>query len=86
MQLDGTLDTFPLRELIEMIVYSSVTGVLELRLGQGVGQLFFYDGRPYHAVAGDETGLEAVPRLFEMPGAAFHFVAGHTVTDETSLA
>lgn len=83
MQLDGTLDTFPLRELIEMIVYSSVTGVLELRLGQGVGQLFFYDGRPYHAIAGDEAGQEAVPRLFEMPGAAFHFVAGHTVTDET---
>ena len=83
MQLDGTLDTFPLRELIEMIVYSSVTGVLELRLGQHVGQLFFYDGRPYHALGGNETGLEAVSRLFEMPGAAFHFIAGHTVTDES---
>ena len=37
MQLDGTLDKFPLRELIEMVIYSSVTGVLKLRIGAGEG-------------------------------------------------
>lgn len=83
MQLNGTLEQFPLRELIEMIVYSSVTGALELRLGEGAGLLFFYDGRPYHAVAGDETGLDAVCRLFEARNTTFRFIAGHTVTDET---
>jgi uncharacterized protein DUF4388 len=83
LQLKGTLDQFPLRELIEMIVYSSVTGVLELRLGDQVGGLFFYDGRPYHAAASGETGLDAVGRLFEMPSAMFQFIAGHTVTNET---
>ena len=49
MQLDGNLNKFPLRELIEMVVYSSVTGVLELRAGTDIGQIFFRDGQPYHA-------------------------------------
>jgi hypothetical protein len=83
LQLNGTLDKFPLRELIEMIIYSSVTGVLELRRGEELGQLFFYDGRPYHAAASDETGQEAACRLFELHGAAFNFMAGQTVTEET---
>jgi hypothetical protein len=83
LQLNGTTDQFPLRELIEMIVYSSVTGALELRLGEQDGRLFFYDGRPYHAAVGDETGLDAVCRLFEARNTSFRFAAGHTVTDES---
>ena len=61
MQLDGNLDKFPLRELIEMVVYSSVTGVLELRAGGDIGRLFFRDGQPYHASAGERVGIGAVP-------------------------
>ena len=83
MQLNGTFDQFPPRELIEMIIYSSVTGVLEVRLDEEICQLFFYDGRPYHAAAGAETGLGAVCRLFELRGAMFRFIAGHTVAAET---
>lgn len=75
MQLDGTLDKFPLRELIEMVIYSSVTGVLKLRVGGGEGQIFFRDGRPYHAVAGDQSGVEAVGSMFEQRDAPFRFVA-----------
>jgi hypothetical protein len=33
VELEGTIGTFSLRELIEMIVYSSVAGVLEV--GEG---------------------------------------------------
>ena len=84
MQLDGTLDKFPLRELIEMVIYSSVTGVLKLRIGAGEGQIFFRDGRPYHAVAGDLTGVDAVGAMFEQRGAPFRFVADQT-SDETTL-
>lgn len=84
MQLDGTLDKFPLRELIEMVIYSSVTGVLKLRIGAGEGQIFFRDGRPYHAAAGDLTGVEAVGAMFEQRGAPFRFVADQT-SDETTL-
>jgi hypothetical protein len=82
VQLDGTLSKFPLRELIEMIVYSSVAGVLELRVGDEVGQLFFNDGRPYHAVVGESTGFDAVCRMFEVRDAMFRFVAGPVASEE----
>lgn len=75
MQLDGTLDKFPLRELIEMVAYSSVTGVLEVHMGADVGQIFFSDGRPYHAIAGPHTGIDATAALFELRSAPFRFVA-----------
>jgi hypothetical protein len=71
VQLDGTLEKFPLRELIEMVVYSSVTGVLELAVGDGIGRLFFRDGRPYHAVAGEQVGADAVAAMFEERDAPF---------------
>jgi hypothetical protein len=83
VQLDGTLDKFPLRELIEMIIYSSVIGVLEVRVDDEVGQLFFHDGRPYHAAVGEQTGFEAVCRMFEERTAMFRFVAGNVAEIET---
>ena len=75
MQLDGNLDKFPLRELIEMVVYSSVTGVLELRAGADIGRMFFRDGQPYHAVAGERVGMDAVAAMFEERDSPFRFVA-----------
>lgn len=83
MQLDGTLDQFPLRELIEMVVYSSVTGVLEVRVSDEVGQIFFRDGHPYHARAGVRGGFDAVLAMFEQHHAPFRFVADSTSDGET---
>ncbi len=83
MQLDGTLDKFPLRELIEMIVYSSVTGVLELRAGADVGQIFFRDGQPYHASAGEQSGVDALAAMFEQQDAPFRFVADRESAEST---
>jgi len=75
VQLDGNLNIFPLRELIEMVVYSSVTGVLELRAGADIGRIFFRDGQPYHAAAGERVGMEAVAAMFEERDSPFRFVA-----------
>lgn len=83
MQLEGTLDTFPLRELIEMVVYSSVTGALQVQVDGGIGRLYFRDGRPYHAVAGEHTGINAVGAMFEQKNARFRFAAGDVSTDTT---
>jgi len=83
VQLEGTLDQFPLRELIEMIVYSSVAGVLEVRVGDEIGRLYFRDGLPYHAVIGESVGFEAVCLIFEQRSAQFRFVAGTTGGEET---
>jgi hypothetical protein len=75
VQLDGNLNKFPLRELIEMVVYSSVTGVLELRAGTDIGQIFFRDGQPYHAAAGQRAGMDAIAAMFEERDSPFRFVA-----------
>jgi uncharacterized protein DUF4388 len=75
VQLDGNLNKFPLRELIEMVVYSSVTGVLELRAGADIGQIFFRDGQPYHAAAGQRAGMDAIAAMFEERDSPFRFVA-----------
>lgn len=83
MQLEGTLDKFPLRELIEMVTYSSVTGVLEVRLGSEIGQIFFRDGRPYHAAANQLTGIDATAAMFEERDASFRFVADDESAEST---
>jgi hypothetical protein len=83
VQLEGTLDKFPLRELIEMVTYSSVTGVLEVRAGAEIGQIFFRDGRPYHAIAGQATGINATAAIFEERDAPFRFVADQDTAEST---
>ncbi|MEN9938608.1 MAG: hypothetical protein RLZZ387_5187 [Chloroflexota bacterium] len=83
MELEGTIGTFSLRELIEMIVYSSVAGVLEVGEGTSAGQLYFRDGLPYDAQAGGVSGLDAAALLFECEGLPFRFVAGSTSAHET---
>jgi hypothetical protein len=83
VQLEGTLDKFPLGELIEMVTYSSVTGVLEVRIGAEIGQIFFRDGRPYHAVAGQLSGIDATAAMFEERDAPFRFVADQESAEST---
>jgi len=83
VQLDGTLDKFPLRELIEMVGYSSVTGVLELRTADDIAQIYFRDGRPYHASAGSLAGADAMAAMFEERDAPFRFVADREIAEAT---
>lgn len=83
MQLEGSLSQYPLRELIEMIIYSSVKGMLEVRHEQFSAQLYFRDGQPCHAIAGEIEGIPAVGRMFELPDGTFRFFAGSTPAQET---
>ncbi|NTV62454.1 MAG: DUF4388 domain-containing protein [Oscillochloris sp.] len=83
MKLEGTIDTIPLRELIDMIAYSSVTGALNLYASSATGHVYFRDGNLYHADFGDAAGLEALSRLFEISSANFSFVGDVTCEQET---
>ncbi|MCS7289821.1 MAG: DUF4388 domain-containing protein [Roseiflexus sp.] len=78
MQLEGSLSQFPLRELIEMAVYSSVSGVLEVRVGDDIGRIFFRDGLPQHAELSELQGIDAIGRMFAEPDAPFRFLADST--------
>jgi len=81
VKLEGSLDTFPLRELIDMVMFSSVTGVLNIYGSGRAGQLFFRDGTLYHAERGPACGMDALAELLAIDGALFSFV-----TDATSEA
>lgn len=75
VQLEGSLTQFSLRELIEMVLYSSVTGLLEIQVDNELTLLFFVDGQPISAHAHDLTGPDAVALMFTSQG-NFHFYAG----------
>jgi hypothetical protein len=83
VNLEGTIGTFSLRELVEMIVYSSVTGVLVVGDGEGAGRLFFRDGLPYDALCNGMGGFDAAALLFNSDGLPFRFLAGPTSPGET---
>ncbi|MCG8351477.1 MAG: DUF4388 domain-containing protein [Chloroflexales bacterium] len=80
MNLEGSLQQFPLQELIEMIAYSSVTGVLKIFGSPDYGQIYCRNGNPYHAIYGDLTGLDAVSAIFESAATTFSFV--DSITNE----
>ncbi len=84
MKLEGSLDVFPLRELIEMTVYSSVTGVINIYNQHHHGQIFFHDGQAYHAVYDEQKkGVEALSEMFGETVATFAFIADTTIEEET---
>jgi len=83
VKLEGTLDTFPLRELVEMIAYSSVTGVLNVYGPDSSGHLFFRDGQLYHADCGAQRGPDALVSMLEYERGQFAFVSDQTTGEET---
>jgi hypothetical protein len=83
VKLEGTLETIPLRELIDMIAYSSVTGVLNLYHGQLVGHLYFRDGHLYHCDTHVAVGVEALAEMLEISEADFSFVGDVTSSQES---
>lgn len=84
MKLEGTFETIPLRDLIDMVTYSSVTGVLNIYVGQTVGHLYFRDGTLYHCDFCSTVGVDALAGMLEITQASFGFVAD-TTTEQESL-
>lgn len=83
MKLEGSLDTFPLRELVDMIVYSSVAGALNVYGPGAQGRLYFREGTLYHAERGPADGVEALAELLEHRGGSFAFVSDARVEAES---
>jgi hypothetical protein len=84
VKLEGTLETIPLSELIDMITYSSVTGVLNLFAEHSLGHLYFRDGSIYHCDFQSAVGVDALARMLEIAQAGFSFV-GDVTTEQESL-
>jgi hypothetical protein len=84
VKLEGSLDIFPLRELIDMAVYSSVTGVINVYSHGVQGHLYFRDGTLYHAVRGRTQGIDALAELLEFSSGTFT-VVNDVISDEESI-
>jgi hypothetical protein len=83
VKLEGTLATFPLRELIDMICYSSVTGALNIYADVGSGHLFFRDGHLYHGDYCGAIGIDSLAGMMELDEAKFSFVSDAVSEQET---
>jgi hypothetical protein len=81
--MEGQLGSVSVRDLIDMIAFSSVTGVLEIHTADQVMHLYFYEGRPTHAHTDDLRGIDAVGFMFEQHQGQFLFHAGVTCEEET---
>ncbi|GAB4111439.1 MAG: hypothetical protein Fur005_20570 [Roseiflexaceae bacterium] len=81
--MEGQLGSISVRDLIQMIAFSSITGVLEINTADQVLQLYFYEGRPTHANTADLRGIDAVGFMFEQHQGYFKFHRGVTCEDET---
>lgn len=83
MKLEGTTDLFGVRELIEMVTYSTVTGALNIYSDSTSGSIYFRDGRMVHISSGSMAGLDALTELFIQKGAYFTFVSDTRCEEET---
>jgi len=79
MELAGTLDCFPLRELLELMQDSSMCGLLQIEGGRGTGYVGAKDGFICHAAYADQTGHEALWLLFEETTAPFTVVSDRSM-------
>ena len=74
--MQGTLDDFPLPDIIQLVSLSKKTGSVEIRSsdGAGTGKMFFLNGRIVSAQLEDLPPVEAILTFFTFPGGDFRFI------------
>jgi hypothetical protein len=73
--LHGTLDDFPLPDIIQLVSLSKKTGAVEIHSSEGsVGYLYFVQGRVVSARLDDLPPVEALLTFFTFPAGHFQFI------------
>jgi len=72
--LRGSLSSFPLETIVQLIAATAKTGQLEIRSGGESGTLGFADGRLVSALSGDDTSDPALGAVFALADGEFEFV------------
>ncbi len=75
MALHGTLQQMPLRELIDLGVYSALTGSIDIH-GEQSGRIFFDNGQIYHIECAGQIGVEALGILLNVQNGTFNVSSG----------
>ncbi len=74
MTLRGSVASFPLETIIQLLAATAKTGQLEVRSGGESGTLGFAEGRLVSAVSGDDGGDPALGAVFTLSDGDFEFV------------
>src|SRR5687768_17834621 len=74
MTLRGSVASFPLETVVQLLAATAKTGQLEVRSGRESGTLGFAEGRLVSAVTGDDSGDAALGAVFTMSDGEFEFV------------
>jgi hypothetical protein len=73
--LQGTLDDFPLPDIIQLVSLSKKTGAVEIHSSEGsVGYMYFVLGRIVSARLDDLPPVEALLTFFTFPAGNFQFI------------
>ena len=74
MTLRGSVASFPLETIVQLLAATAKTGQLEVRSGAESGTLGFAEGRLVSAVSGDDAGDPALGAVFTISEGDFEFV------------
>ena len=74
MTLRGSVASFPLETIVQLLAATAKTGQLEVRSGAESGTLGFAEGRLVAAVSGDDGGDTALGAVFTISDGDFEFV------------
>lgn len=71
--LTGSLEQWPLPELLNMLGSSRQSGQVEVEAGEMRGSVYLHEGNIVHAVAPLESGIAALTTLFGLHAGTFSF-------------
>lgn len=73
MTLRGSLSSFPLETIVQLLAGTGKTGQLDVRAESETGSLGFAEGRLVAALAGNDTGQPALGAVFALQNGDFEF-------------
>ncbi len=86
MPLEGSLKEFNLFEVLSLLKVAGKTGKLMVNLANGKsGEIYILDGKPIHAIFGNNIGEDALLKMVKEKEGTFLFTLGAVTTEKTIM-
>ena len=87
MPLEGTLREFNLFEVLSLLKVAGKTGKLVITLDNGKsGEIYITDGKPVHAIFGNNIGENALLKMVKERNGTFLFTLGAVTSEKTIMS
>lgn len=87
MPLEGTLREFNLFEVLSLLKVAGKTGKLVITLDNGKsGEIYITDGKPVHAIFGNNIGENALLKMVKEKNGTFLFTLGAVTSEKTIMS